>query len=144
MHRTYISMSALLIFFSVLSCRRNPGLNRIRAGDLSIVYKDTYRGRLEFLGPGREYESLVNRLRGEIEKDGMCLLNVISGEYYTIPHYAYEFKYAACDEANDHLVLRYFARIGEHPLYAGYQIQFVFSLVSGNLLKIFTSEVPLE
>jgi hypothetical protein len=134
----------LLIVAADVSCRRKSELSRIRAGDFSIVYEDTYRGQLKFLGRGREYEGLVQTLRAEIEKDGKVSLDIISDRFHTIAHEEYEFKFFALDEINDCLLLRYFARIVEHPIYAGYQIQFVFSRTSHKLLKVFTSEVPLE
>jgi len=144
MHRARTLIGVLFLLLSAFSCRRNSEFSTIRAGDLGIVNKGTYRGRLKFLGAGGAYKSLVDSLRGDVEKDEMVLLDVISDEYYTLPHYAYEYKYAASDETMDQLVLRYFARIAEHPIYAGYQIQLVFSLSSGRLLKVFTCEVPLE
>jgi hypothetical protein len=137
-------VGVLVVLMASLSCTRNNELNKIRAGDFSIVYKDTYRGRLKFLGRGGEYERLVKQLRTDIERDEMFILEAISDRFHMIPHKEYEFKFAAYDDTSDHLVLRYFARIVEHTVYAGYQIQFVFLLSSHTLLKVFTSEVPLE
>jgi hypothetical protein len=133
-----------MILVAGLSCTRNSELSRIHEGDLSIVHVGTYRGQLKFLGSGREYEKSTQSLRREIEKDGMVILDIISDRFHTIPHEDFEFKYVALDEINDCLLLRYFARIVEHPIHAGYQIQFVFSRTSHKLLKVFTSEVPLE
>jgi len=132
-----------LVVLLIISCRQNDVLTRVRAGDFSLVYKGTYRGDLRFLGEGREHESTVQDLRADIERD-MSILDLISGEFYELPHKAYQFKYAAIDEDRDIILLRYFARIPEHPLYAGYQIQFVFSRMPLRPLKIYTSEVPLE
>jgi len=143
-------VQARLVFFSIAIvvtantfCKRQDELSKIHAGDFSIVYEGKYHGRLKFLAEGREYQDLVKDLRVYIEKD-TSLLSLISARFYTIPHHGYQFKFAALDETSDCLVLRYFARIEEHPLYAGYQIQFVFTLPSRILKKIFTSEVPLE
>jgi hypothetical protein len=134
----------LLIVTAEVSCRRKGELSRIYAGDFSIVYEDTYRGQLKFLGRGRDYEGLAQTLRAEIEKDDMAILDMISDRFHTITHEEYEFKFFALDEINDCLLLRYFARIVEHPIYAGYQIQFVFSRTAHKLLNVFTSEVSLE
>jgi hypothetical protein len=127
----------------ILSCGGSSGVSAVRAGDYSIVGRGTYRGQLEFQGDGGDLES-VKKLRTEIEQDEMIILDMISDRFYTIPHAPYEFKFAAIDESSDRLVLRYFARIFEHPIYAGYQIQFVFVHSSGKLLRILTAEVPLE
>jgi hypothetical protein len=140
---SFLLASSLLSMLLLLSCKRNDELNRVRAGDFGLVYKGTYRGRLNFLGAGRQYESMVHELRADIERDNM-VFDLISKEFHTIPHGVFQFKYAAIDEDRDFLVLRYFARVAEHPLYAGYQMQFVFSCNSRRLREIYTSEVPLE
>lgn len=144
MKRHSIWICLLLVLMVFLSCGRGSGINAVRAGDYRIVSKGTYRGHLQFQGnSGGQLES-VKKLRAEIEKDEMMILNKISDRFYMIPHAPYKFKFAAIDEAADYLVLRYFARIFEHPVYAGYQIQFVYTRNSGKLLKIYTAEVPLE
>lgn len=134
-----VSLVALLL----TSCRRNDVLSRVRAGDFSLVYKGTYRGNLRFLGQGREYETTVQQLRADIEGD-MSFMDLISREFYELTHDEYHFKYAAIDAERDIILLRYFARIPEHALYAGYQMQFVFTRTPLRLLSIYTCEVPLE
>lgn len=142
MRFTVLLCAVLLI--SVLSfCRRYDELSNIRRGDFSIVREGTYHGRLTLLGDGKEYGEQVQDLRNEVEKNPE-VLDLISGRYYTIPHKPYQFKFAALDEDSSLLILRYFARIVEHPIYAGYQIQFVHELDSRRLIEVFTSEVPLE
>jgi len=143
-------VQARLVFFSIAIvvtahtfCKRQDELSKIHAGDFSIVFEGKYHGRLKFLADGREYRELVNELRMYVEKD-TSVLHLISDRFFAIPHRGYQFKFAALDETSDCLVLRYFARIEEHPLYAGYQIQFVFARQSRILRKIYTSEVPLE
>lgn len=133
----------LLVVLLLTSCRQNDVLSRVRAGDFSLVYKGTYRGNLRFLGQGREHETTVQQLRADIEGD-KSVMDLISGEFYELPHDEYHFKYAAIDEERDIMLLRYFARIPEHALYAGYQIQFVFARTPLRLQSIYTSEVPLE
>ena len=139
----WVFRNAVVILILFLACGGESGIKAVRAGDYSMVGKGTYRGRLEFHGRGEHLESVV-KLREEIEQDDMVLLDMISDRFHKIPHAPYNFKFAAVDEVSDRLVIRYFARIIEHPIYAGYQIQFVFSRASGKLLRIFTAEVPLE
>jgi hypothetical protein len=124
-------------------CRRYDELSNIRRGDFSIVHEGTYHGRLNLLGDGSQYQQLIQDLRGEIERNPE-VLDLISERYYKIPHKPYQFKFAAVDEDSSFLILRYFARIVEHPVYAGYQVQFVHALESRRLIEVFTSEVPLE
>lgn len=133
----------ILPLLTSVSCKKRDGLDLLRAGDFSIVTKGSYRGNLLFLGDGRAYRETVDYLRGLIEID-FEIFDVISDRFYTMPHLGYKFKYAALDTKNDLLVLRYFARIMEHPVYAGYQIQFVFDNASRRLKVVYTEEVPLE
>ncbi len=105
--------------------------------------RDTYRGHLLFLGDGKEYRETVDYLRGVIKKN-FEVLDVISEKFYTMPHLGYKFKYAALDTENGVMMLRYFARIREHPVYAGYQIQFLFDGDTRVLKGVYTVEVPLE
>ncbi|MGD9379878.1 MAG: hypothetical protein PVI51_04860 [candidate division WOR-3 bacterium] len=144
MERYWVLLSIVFVLASDLSCGVDSGLKAVRAGDYNIVSKGTYHGRLEFLRNGGKYVQSVEKFRAEIEQDEMMLLNMITDRFHRIPHGEYRFKFAAVDEVSDCLVLRYFARIFEHRILAGYQIQFVFARASGKLLKIFTAEVPLE
>ena len=143
MIRRYSILLFALITCPFLSCTKHDAMNSIRSGDFSIVCKDTFRGRIRFLGEGREHKESVEALRREIEENS-DVLDIISERFYTIPYREYRFKFAALDEEKNHIVLRYFARIIEHPVYAGYQIQFLFDLESRRLLRVYTSEVPLE
>jgi hypothetical protein len=107
------------------------------------VMKGSYRGNLHFLGDGREHREAVEYLRELVETD-FAVLDMISNRFYTIPHLGYKFKYAALDMDSSMMMLRYFARIREHPVYAGYQIQFLFDAESRKLKAVYTEEVPLE
>lgn len=126
-----------------MQCAKDDVLSIVRKGDMSKVYRESYRRGLVFLGDGKEYAASVERLRRVIDKN-MDVLDLLTERLYTEPHLGYRFKYAALDDEKGVLVLRYFARIPEHPIYAGYQVQFVFDAESCDLLSIYTSEVPLE
>lgn len=92
---------------------------------------------------GMEQAGAAERLHAMVDEN-MDVLNMISDRFHVIEHMEYRFKYAAFDVESDELVLRYFARIVEHPLYAGYQIQLVFDGGSRRLKRVFAAEVPLE
>lgn len=135
------------LLFSVLTlfvrCAKPDALQGVREGDFSMVRKGAYRARLVFLAEGREYSTTVEHLRAMIERN-IDVLDLLSERLYAEPHFGYRFKFAAIDSANDILVLRYFARMGDHPVYAGYQMQLLFDIGSQQLLRIYTCEVPLE
>jgi hypothetical protein len=143
MKKRLVILMAMTMLCSSLSCKRQDQLSRIRAGDFSNVHEGTYRGRLKFLREISGYHESTENLRQDIEKN-KDVLDLISHKFFTIPHKPYRYKFTALDEETGYLVLRYFARIGEHPLYAGYQIQFVFDPQSQVVKEIYTAEVPLE
>ncbi|MBE0432743.1 hypothetical protein IBX73_04665 [candidate division WOR-3 bacterium] len=125
------------------SCSRACGLRAIRSGDFSIVQRGSYRGWLTMVTEGMEQVEAAERLRAMVDKN-IEVLNMISDRFHVIEHVGYRFKYAALDVESNELVLRYFTRIVEHPLYAGYQIQLVFDGGSRRLKGVYTAEVPLE
>ncbi len=134
---------AISILCLPVLCKRQDALSRIRTGDFSNVHEGAYRGQLRFLRENSAYHESTENLRQDIEKN-MDVLDLISQRFYTIPHKPYRYKFTALDEETSYLVLRYFARIEEHPLYAGYQIQFIFDPQSQMVKEIYTAEVPLE
>lgn len=93
---------------------------------------------------GAEYKRVVDGFRSEIEKNRALLLMITKEHYDVSGMLFYKFKFAALDSIRTYLILRYFARIYNHPLLAGYQIQFVFNAESRELVKIYTAEVALE
>lgn len=139
-----IKKGILVTFFIIISCRHADEFRKIREGNFDIVEHDTYCGKPMYVGEGGDYEDLITRLRADIEEN-IDLLPSITKNFFSVQHeLSYRFKFAAVDKDKNCLILRYFARIPEHPLYAGYQIQFVFDMHTKKLLKIFIAEVPLE
>jgi hypothetical protein len=125
-------------------CSRKTLLQRIDEGDLSSVYQGRYKGTTRFLRDGAEYKETVDMIRAEIEAHEDLLL-VMTGKYFPVDELmAYKFKFAMVDETQGELILRYFARLPDHPVFAGCQLQFVYDLDTKRLTKTFTSEVPLE
>jgi hypothetical protein len=143
--RIFGMLAALpFIVLTIQGCRRTDGFASIRSGDLTMVMKGTYPGTPNLPDPAGRYETLANTLRSEIEKN-QDLFPKITERYFPLTNLLdYRFKYISIDESNECLVFRYFARLIGHPLYAGYQIQFVFDLKKGNLKQLYIAEVPLE
>ncbi len=134
----------LIFLFVMIVCSKVDVFKKIRDGNFDIVAKGTYRGHAIFLRQAGEYEHLVNDLRSEIEKN-RDVLPMITRKFFFVPQELfYRFKLIMLDNKKNYLLLRYFARVTDHPIYAGYQIQFVFDLESKNLIAIYTAEVPLE
>ena len=136
-----IFVTVLLV---ILVCAKRNEFQKIRDGDFDIITKGTYHGTTIFLRQGGEHNKLITDLRTEIERN-MDILPVITEKFFFVSgRLIYKFKFAALDAGKSYLILRYFARIMNHPIYAGYQIQFVFSLNKKQLMQICTAEVPLE
>ncbi len=142
--RVVLGIGLLFVSSLVMRCRQKDMFQKIRDGDFSIVAQDTYRGHAIFLRDAGEFENAVAELRAEIEKN-MDVLPVVTRKFFSVPQELhYKFKLIMFDKEKDYLILRYFARVTEHPLYAGYQIQFVIDIKTRRIIKIYTAEVPLE
>jgi hypothetical protein len=142
--RVAIGIGLVFALSLVMRCRQKDMFQKIRDGDFSIVVQDTYRGHAIFLRDAGEFEDVVVELRTEIEEN-MDVLPVVTRKFFSVSQELhFKFKLIMFDKEKDYLILRYFARIGEHPLYAGYQIQFVVDRDARRIIKIYTAEVPLE
>lgn len=142
----YWRIAKYFVIFVLLSvvCQTYDPLKNLKRGDFDIVKMGKYRGRAIFLRDGAQYKKSIDVLRSEIERDG-DLLPKITRIHYDVPEIlVYKFKFAAFDSMMDNFILRYFARLYDHPILAGYQIQFVFNADSRELVSIFTLEVGLE
>ncbi|MEO0206569.1 MAG: hypothetical protein ABIL22_07850 [candidate division WOR-3 bacterium] len=93
--------------------------------------------------PGK-YEKLVEKYRREIEKN-TDLLPLITRQLFDVKEdLIYQYKFTWLDDTNKFLIVRYFAHIYKDPIFAGYQILFVYDTKTNKLLRIFVSDVPLE
>jgi len=93
--------------------------------------------------PGK-YEKLVEKYRREIEKN-LDLLPSITKQLFTVKEeLIFQYKFTWLDDENKFLVLRYFAHIYKDPIYAGYQVLFVYDIKTHKIIKIFVTEIPLE
>lgn len=138
-----IWLGIFLVVIFVL-CTPRSAFDALENGDFGIVSKGTFRGTTIFLRDGGAYKETVDSYRAEIEAHDY-LLPMITKKYYPVlGKLTFVFKYAIIDQDQGMLILRYFARVLDHPVYAGYQIQFVFQVESNNCSAIYVSEVPLE
>jgi hypothetical protein len=145
MQVSYSVSAGLLVLVAVLCvCGKKNALETVKDGDYSIVEKGTYRGRPVFLRDGGEYKSLVDQFRESIRKHTEVLPGIVNYYFTVYEHLDFKFKFVSLDEEDNVFILRYFARITDHPVFAGYQIQFVFDAGTKGIVKIYTAEVPLE
>lgn len=134
----------VIILLPILACYTYDSFKSLKQGDFSLVFSGKYKKATTLLRDGGEYKGVVDGLRTEIEKN-LFLLSRITKEHYDISGtLVYKFKFAALDSISNRLILRYFTRIYNHPLLAGYQVQLVFDAESRELVRIYTAEVPLE
>lgn len=138
-YRSVIIFSLLFIF-----CSRRDIWNQIRHNNFELVEKGTYGGTLIYMPHPGEYEKLVNQYRNEIEANVDLLPLITKQEFFVKEDLVYQYKFTWLDQKNNFLILRYFAHIFKSPVYAGYQIQFVYDTYKNRLIKIYVSEVPLE
>ncbi len=145
MKHQLVPLSILIVIsLAATGCGRKTLLQRIDDGDLSSVYQGQYTGTTRFLREGAEYKGTVDMIRAEIEAHE-DLLMVMTEKYFPVDELmAYKFKFAMVDDTQGELILRYFARWSDHPVFAGCQLQFIYDLDARQLVKIFASEVPLE
>lgn len=140
----YVLGIFIIGLLSTLACHTYNSFKSLEQGDFSLVFSGRYKEATTFLRDGAEYKSVVDGLRTEIEKN-LFLLSKITKEHYDVSGtLVYKFKFAALDNVSNYLILRYFTRIYNHPLLAGYQVQLVFDAESRELVRIYTAEVPLE
>jgi hypothetical protein len=135
----------IIIFLSlIISCKQNNEFQKIRDGNFDTVTRGRYAGNATYLPQPQEFKKLIEQFRNEIESQ-IDVLPLISKHFFlTDEMLSYRFKFVAHDEEKNYLIIRYFARTMNHPLYAGYQIQFVFEVHSKKLVHIYTDEVALE
>ncbi len=139
-------MKAMLgfILVVVLTCSHSDIWYQLRQNNFDIVERGSYRGTLKYMPhPGR-YEKFVMSYRKEIEKNLDLLPFITKQLFFVDEELFYQYKFTWLDEDNNILVLRYFAPIYNHPIYAGYQMLFVYDMRKNRLLRILVSEVPLE
>jgi hypothetical protein len=141
-NRTFFSSAMLLIL--LVNCRGAEIFRTIKNGDYGLVVKGSYNGTADYIGQGENYTPAVKRYCRLIEKN-IDLLPQITRHHFSAPGTLnFDFKMVLVDRQNNFLVLRYFAPIFGDHLIAGYQLFFVFDLGRNELIRIFSSAVPLE
>jgi hypothetical protein len=141
-----VARTAIFAVAAILTVNCHPASfwKDLRTGDYTLVEEGTYRGFPRYMQHPGAYEAVVRRCRAQIEKND-DLMPLITGRFFTVTgELSYQYKFASIDSVSQCLIIRYFARIADNPLYAGYQIQFVYALRRRDFVRVFTSRVPLE
>jgi hypothetical protein len=139
-----IFLTSVILLILLVNCRETDILRTIRNGDYSLITKGSYKGTADYNGQGENYTPAVKRCRRLIEKS-IDLLPMITRHHFPAPgNLNFDFKMVLLDRTGNALVLRYYAPIFGDNIVAGYQLFFVFDLSRDELIRIFSSEVPLE
>lgn len=138
----FLILAAVVIL--VAACHPARFWKDLRTGDYTLVEEGTYRGNPRYMQHPGGYEAVVRQCREQIEKNA-DLMPRITGRFFPVDkELFYQYKFTSIDSVSQCLILRYFARISDDHLYAGYQIQYVYALKQRDFVRIFTSRVPLE
>lgn len=137
-------LSAALLALSITACRTASLWTELAAGDYRRVERGRYHGSPQYLPHPGPYEETVNRCRAEIENHHESLASITRSVFPVAESLCFEYKFASVDQDSQAIILRYFARIRDHRVIAGFQIQFVYDLRSTVLRRVLTAEVPLE
>lgn len=138
-----ITTVMIITLFSIV-CKKPGIFQNIRHGNFDGVTKGKYPGRTLYLSQPHEDKQLAEFFRRQIEANSDVFPLITKHFFFNDETLYYKFKFVAYDDEKDYLIVRYFARIVNQPIYAGYQIQFVFDGPATKLVHIYTFEVPLE
>ncbi len=137
----FLFMTAVAL---AVACHPTRFWKDLRIGDYTLVEEGTYRGNPRYLQHPGEYEAVVRQCRAQIEKNAGLMPRITEKFFPVDQDLLYQYKFTSIDSVSQCLILRYFARIADDHLYAGYQIQFVYALKQRDFVRVFTSRVPLE
>uniref|UniRef100_A0A7C4XA34 Uncharacterized protein n=1 Tax=candidate division WOR-3 bacterium TaxID=2052148 RepID=A0A7C4XA34_UNCW3 len=135
---------SLLMPLIIFQCANIDIWSKIREGNYEIVKLGTYRGKLKYLPNPKEYEKTIMKFKKEIEENIDLLPRMVNNFFSVTEELKFQYKFTWLDEEKRYLILRYFAPVFRHPVYAGYQIQFVVCQFNNRIIQIYVSEVPLE
>lgn len=143
MHRPYVGGQyiELLLLYLTAACgcvREAQWVESIRNGDYKIVKLGKYPlARVEIKYDPNEFI----KLRKELEKESE-LFNKIVMHFYPEERHNLNFEYKYGATHNGQTILRFFSRLPDPDLYAGYSIQFV--IEEGVVKEIYLFKTPLE
>jgi len=128
----------------MLMCKSTDVFEHIRNDTYDHIIRGTYEGSAQYIRDGGAFASLIADFRHRVETNTDVLPHIVHTFFPIAEQLTFRYKFTAHDAEAQCLVLRYFARIPEHRLFAGYQIQFVFDIPTEQLIGVYTAEVPLE
>ncbi len=133
-----------LILAQLIGCREDDILGDFKRGDYHIVVAGSYDGTADYIGSGSACEKTVADYRRLIEAHIAVLSDITRHDFPGPAPLRFEFKMALWDRIRNYLVLRYYAPLAHDTIYAGYQLFFVCEVERKGLVRIYSSEVPLE
>lgn len=122
----------------MLGC--HEGIKRvITKDDFAVVRPGRYPG---YTIPFGESE-IMKGWKSRFDDDQQLLNLVVQRVYPLLGDLHYRYTSTRFDRENNRTVVRYFGRVVDDPVIAGYQIQFVFD-AKNKLIMVCVSSVPLE
>jgi hypothetical protein len=146
--------AAIVLTFLLLAgcrhCLQCRGLNaarsvtRFAATDAPPVDSGRYRGPLRMLASGDPLSTKADPLRADVEAHEQILRKLVRKRISVKSPLEFRFMYVGHDSVNQQLILRYFSRAADQSEFAGWQVQFVYSLPSLKPVHAYIEAVPLE
>jgi len=134
----------------VLGClgSKSDWVERLERNGYSSVEVGRYPHRTEIVRPPYQDDKMLKELRTAVERDPAVMNRMAAtlfpeGEGDPL-NLRFAFRSVGIDREEERLVLRYFAPIPDPFIFAGYQIQFVFALPSGDFQKAYVAQLPLD
>ena len=132
------------LFVGLLACATPSIVRRVSAGGFAAVQEGRYHGYLRYRNGMPEFERMASDWRRQIEGEPGFLRSVGEKYFYLPAQSEFRFMSVAEDSVQKQIVLRYFAYDPKPVIFAGWQLQFVFSQRDRSLVEVRATEVPLE
>jgi hypothetical protein len=128
----------------LVACPSRSQVRLLARADGPPVVVGHYPDYLVMLSGDHPLARKADRLRQDVESHESFIRHLTRSRFDIRPPLEFSFMYVAYDSASSSLVLRYFARNPEPVIFAGWQVQLVYSLPALRLARAYVEEVPLE
>jgi hypothetical protein len=130
-----------------LKCRgvgASQSVTRFAAADAPPIDSGHYPGPLRMLAADHSLSVKAGPLRADVESHEQVLRKLVRERISVKSPLEFQFMYVGHDSLNHRLMLRYFSRAADQTVFAGWQIQLIYSLPSLSPVHAYVQAVPLE